>query len=41
MPVRVREMSPAIPLAAARAILLSTVVAGFIHTGNCLTELFL
>jgi hypothetical protein len=41
MPVRVRKMSPAIPLAAARAILLSALVAGFIHARNCLTVLFL
>src|SRR5260370_36717537 len=41
MPVRVREMSPAIPLAAALAVLLSAVVAGFIHARNCLTKLFL
>jgi hypothetical protein len=41
MPIRVREMSPAIPLTALLAILLSTMVAGFIHARNCLTELFL
>src|SRR5713226_7025576 len=41
MPVRVREMSPAIPLAAALAVLLGAVVAGFIHARNCLTKLFL
>jgi hypothetical protein len=41
MPVRVGKMSPAIPLAAALAILLSAVVAGFIHARDCLTELFL
>src|SRR5258708_19530834 len=41
MPVRVRKMSPAIPLTAARAILLSALVAGFIHARNRLTELFL
>jgi hypothetical protein len=41
MPVRVGEMGTAIPLAAALAILLSAVVAGFIHARNCLTELFL
>src|SRR5260370_18197051 len=40
MPVRVRKMSPAIPLAGALAILLSALVAGFIHARNCLTELF-
>jgi hypothetical protein len=31
MPVRVRKMSPAIPLAAALAVLLGAEVAGFIH----------
>ena len=41
MPVGVRKMSLAIPLAAARAKLLSAVVAGFIYAGNCLTKLFL
>ena len=41
MPVRVRKMSPAIPLTTALAILLSAVVAGFIHARDCLTELFL
>src|SRR5260370_24511394 len=40
MPVRVREMSSAIPLAAALAILLSALVAAFIRARNCLTELF-
>src|SRR5260370_26475694 len=40
MRVRVRKMSPAIPLAGALAILLSALVAGFIHARNCLTELF-
>src|ERR1700731_5350428 len=40
VPVGVRKMSPAIPLTAARAMLLSVLVAGFIHTRNCLTELF-
>jgi hypothetical protein len=40
MPVRVRKMCAAIPLAATLAILLSAVVAGFIHTRNCLTWLF-
>src|SRR5438874_2958183 len=39
MPVRVREMSPAIPLAAALAILLGASVTGFIDARNCLTEL--
>src|SRR6266849_32231 len=37
MPVRVGEMRPAIPLAAAFAILLSAMVAGFIHARNRLT----
>src|SRR5713226_6678048 len=41
MPVRIGEMSAAIPLAAARAILLSAAVAGFIHARNCLTKLLL
>jgi hypothetical protein len=41
MPIRVREMRPAIPLTALLAILLSAMVAGFIHARNCLTELFL
>src|SRR5437879_13007487 len=41
MPVRVRKMSPAIPLTAALAKLLSAAVAGFIHARYCLTELFL
>ena len=41
MPVRVRKMSPAIPLTAARTVLLSALVAGFIHARNRLTELFL
>jgi len=41
MPVRVRKMSPAIPLTAALAILLGAVVTRFIHARNCLTELFL
>jgi hypothetical protein len=40
MPVRVRKMCAAIPLTATLAILLSAVVAGFIHARNCLTELF-
>src|SRR5260370_33646626 len=40
MRVRVRKMSPAIPLAGALAILLSALVAGFVHARNCLTELF-
>ena len=40
MPVGVRKMSPAIPLTAALAKLLSTAVAGFIHARNSLTELF-
>ena len=39
MPVRVREMSPAIPLAAALAILLGASVTGFIDARNCLAEL--
>ena len=34
-------MGTAIPLAAALAILLGAVVAGFVHARNCLTELFL
>src|SRR5882762_10508639 len=41
MPVRIGKVSPAIPLAAALAVLLSAVVAGFIHARNCLTKLFL
>src|SRR5260370_14658885 len=41
MPVRVGKMSLAIPVAAALAILLSAVVAGFIHVRNRLTKLFL
>ena len=40
MPVGIREMSPAIPLAAALTILLGASVAGFIHARNCLTKLF-
>src|SRR6266567_104390 len=41
MPVRVGEMSPAEPLAAAVTILLGGKVAGFIHARDSLTELFL
>jgi hypothetical protein len=41
MPIRVRKMSLTIPLTALLAILLSAMVAGFIHVRNCLTELFL
>src|SRR5713101_32558 len=41
MPVRIGKVSPAIPLAAALAVLLSAVVAGFIDARNCLTKLFL
>src|SRR5712692_2734928 len=41
MPVRVGEMSPAEPLAAALTILLGGKVAGFIHARDSLTELFL
>jgi hypothetical protein len=41
MPIRVWEMSLAIPLAATLAILLSAMVTGFIHVRNCLAELFL
>jgi hypothetical protein len=41
MPIRVWEMRPAIPLTALLTILLSTMVAGFIHARNRLTELFL
>jgi len=41
MPIRVREMRPAIPLTAPLAILLSAMVAGLIHARNCLTELLL
>jgi hypothetical protein len=40
MPVRVGEMSLAIPVTAALAILLSAVIAGFIHVRNRLTKLF-
>src|SRR6266481_6396507 len=40
MPVGVRKMSPAIPLTAALARLLSALVAGFIHARYCLAELF-
>ena len=32
MPIRIRKMGPAIPLTALLAILLSAMVAGFIHT---------
>src|SRR6266849_2524942 len=38
MPVRIRELSAAKPLAAALAILLSALVARFIYARNCLTE---
>src|SRR5258708_29428964 len=41
MPVRIGKVSPAIPLAAALAVLLSAVVAGFIHARSRLTKLFL
>ena len=41
MPVRVRKVGSAIPLAAAFAKLLSALVAGFIYARNCLAELFL
>jgi hypothetical protein len=41
MPIRVRKMGPAIPLTALLAILLSAMVAGFIHPRNRLAELFL
>ena len=41
MPIRVREMRPAIPLTALLAILLSAMVTRFIHARNGLTELFL
>ena len=41
MPVRVGEMSPAEPLAAALTILLGGKVAGFIHARDSLTEVFL
>src|SRR6266850_6943291 len=41
VPVRVGEMRPAKPLAAAFAKLLGAMIAGFIHARNCLTELFL
>src|SRR6267378_3663888 len=41
MPVRIREMSPAKPLTAARAKLLSALTARLIHARDCLTELFL
>lgn len=41
MPIRVGEMSPAIPLTALLAILLGAMVARFIHARNRLAELLL
>ena len=41
VPVRVGEMRPAIPLAAAFAKLLGAMIAGLIYARNRLTELFL
>jgi hypothetical protein len=41
MPIRVGKMSLTIPLTAPLAILLSAMVARFIHPRNCLTDLFL
>lgn len=41
MPFRIGEMRPAEPLAAALAILLGAFIAGFIHTRDSLTGVFL
>jgi len=41
MPVGVRKMEPAVPLAAARAELFGGLGAGLIHVGYSLTLLFL
>src|SRR3981189_1263131 len=39
MPLRIREMCPAEPLSAPRAVLLGALAAGFIYARNSLTKL--